>query len=175
MLVSNRIAAAIALLVLLAGCTRNTIIVLAPQPGFPGIPPISCWRPEDKELHYLSVGRVPVQSIKQGEFVRSRHQSGCAALVFKLDMDGRPKDIRVLREIPVDGGYGTAAIEDLRRSKFNPPPSRDTMYYVATSVGFTSGPATRPYPAVPATAPALKTTQAQDPRGEAISGPHGAV
>ena len=119
----------------LAGCTRNTVIVLAPQ-QLNGIVTVNCWRPEDKQQHYLTAHETLQIVVKAPKAAEAQHVNGCAAVKFQLTKSGRPRNMTVLRELPAGYGYGAAVVEQLEQETFAPPASPDGWYYRAVSIGF---------------------------------------
>lgn len=106
----------------LTGCTRNTLIVIAPAPqqvfplavcneppGSPAVEPAATPVHVDNHTNFF-----PPQATAAGIRI------GCAGVLFRLDPDGNIIDQRVLVEFPANYGFGEAAQAFSSTMKFAP-------------------------------------------------------
>lgn len=143
---------------LLAGCTRNTLLVVVPnQPH-----PLAARCAPPPGTVYTSPGPAnPDAAPIMPEPALQAHMAGCAGIAFRLDADGAPRDIRLVAEYPLGYGFGAAGIESLAASRYHPPVHDDSQHYL-TVVMVPHG---APVPA-PAPPPGLRRSAAE-PRAHA--------
>ena len=132
-------------LLLLAGCERNTLVVIAPTlppaPSpcrlSPGAPPAFPPGPQD----------VAARLHPSAQAMQAR-MAGCAGLRFRIAPDGTPRDVRVAVESPSGYGYGAAAVRALTASRYPPRPAETGPYYTIYAATFEgaapSGPGLQP-------------------------------
>jgi hypothetical protein len=132
----------------LTGCVRNTVVIIAPQARLI-TPPVSCWLPEDKQLHYLTPREIVPTILTPPALAKAQHINGCATVVFQLTREGKARDISLLRERPVGYGYGAAVYDQVRKATFLPPASEKDWYYRSESLTLGVTPFI-PAPVVPA-------------------------
>lgn len=117
---------------LLAGCVRNTVVVVAPRPAIPtpspcrpppGTPPIEPVRAPNPHMF----AELPPQA-------RQARVAGCAGILFRVAPDGRATDARVAAEAPSGYGFGAAALTALQGDVFHPAPGDQAWHYVISTM-----------------------------------------
>lgn len=106
--------------VCLAGCTRNTVVLMTPL-AVQAVPPGVCREPADgpaatpapAAISYdPSAVRFPAQAQAAGIRI------GCGGILFRIDQNGRATDQRLMTEFPEGYGFGQNALSVLSLAQF---------------------------------------------------------
>jgi hypothetical protein len=131
-------------------CTRNTVIVVAPQAQVPHADP-ACFRPADAPPITPTGPLLISRRLVPSPAAMQSRVPGCAGILFHLTEDGVPTDMHVLAESPPGYGYGDAALTALRDSRYQPQANISGWHYNEYTLTF--GPAPAPAPRLPAYQP----------------------
>ena len=145
----------LAALLALAGCTRNTLVLV-----FQGRHPpadLACAMGADGEAGPEGSGSpgalmggppragapaFPAQALSPPAD-RPPVSGGCAGVLFRLGPDGRPVDLRVVVESPPGFGFGDAAEKAIAATRFRPDGADAGWHYVTVTENY---PASAPPP-----------------------------
>lgn len=119
-----------------AGCTRNTIVVIAPPPDRAAASPCR-WGPDLPPV--APAGRADaVMFPEMPPDARARRVGGRAGPLFRIGPDGRAADMRAARESPAGHGFGQADAAAPSADAFHPPVPGPAWRYA--TVTFTPSP-----------------------------------
>ena len=127
-------------LLALAGCTRNTVIVVAP----PAVP-----RPTVNPACALPATAPRIAHTGPALIVRNPETppaavqakvAGCAGVLYRLTADGEPYDLQVITESPQGYGYGDAALIAVGGTRYHHQVDTNTWHYNTYSTNFTAAP-----------------------------------
>ena len=126
---------------LLAGCTSNTVVVIAPQDVKAQARLLArkkaaepCFLSVDARAKYIAA--VPVLVAPSGAIpqkAKDEHIDGCAGVEFQLDQDGHPINLNTVKETPVGYGFADMLLQRLTKDTFKPSANAGQWYYVSTA------------------------------------------
>ncbi len=129
-----------AALLVLAGCTRNTVVLIF-QGRHPPVDLACALGPlgglDAPSARSPNRSGVPVDPAQ--ELIAPRHAApdavsgGCAGVLFRLGPDGRPIDLRVVVESPRGFGFGEVALKAIAATHFKPNPNDAGWHYVTVT------------------------------------------
>jgi len=128
------------LILLNAGCTNNSLFVVAPQQQQNAISMASrkaalpCSLSDDQRVKYCTL--VPIltaasQTISQK--AKDARVDGCAGVEFQLDKDGKAIHLNTVKEFPLDYGFADTLTQKIMIEKYKPSAYVGQWYYVMST------------------------------------------
>lgn len=86
---------------------------------------------ESSRMYEVTPTIVSVGSINDDDLAKldAKRLDGCASIEFQIDGDGRPVNIRLLKENPKGYGIGTNTIAQIKATRFEEPKTRGEWYF----------------------------------------------
>ncbi len=127
-------------LLALTGRTQNTLIMVASQQNqivaaAQKVAP-NCFLSAAEQKKYL--GATPILTRPNGvdipQKAKDARVDGCAGVEFQLDQSGYPRNLKTVKEYPLDYAFGDALINTLKVEKFMTVADLNQWFYVSTAM-----------------------------------------